>query len=452
MIRYKAHIVFILCFVALVGFSTVSLRAQFSGGSGRGDALTTVSSIELSGITATDMYKGGNGRGDVATSLSIGLVSFVDWTAGENNRVMTRSRFLQAVADTVFSVGSSPPAGLLTINKTVLATYGVYPAHAGLLSAGLAKPGNQLLIKGDFRSISISTAAGQTACVTQGTYPQLLWLDRDRMTVGLSKCYTNKTLTTAYTAGNATDWYNIRGGGAIKIDATGTITEVSCADGMVLHLDAANSASYPGTGTTWTDLTGNGNNATLVNTSYNSGNSGTIDFNGTTAYAQINNASTLGMTGELTLSVWYFTGSNLGTGLDAIYLKGRTDVDAYNPFLMVNGSYSWTGSSGRSLFSPDVGVIAANTWYNITVTHVSGSLPIVYRNGVNVNSSYTLSWGPSTVPLAVNASPVGIARDIPRGYQSVFNGRIGVIQLYNRALNSTEVLQYFNATKSRYGL
>jgi hypothetical protein len=54
--------------------------------------------------------------------------------------------------------------------------------------------------------------------------------------------------------------------------------------------------------------------------------------------------------------------------------------------------------------------------------------------------------------LAVNANPVGIARDIPRGYQSVFNGRIGVIQLYNRALNSTEVLQYFNATKSRYGL
>jgi hypothetical protein len=456
MIRYKAHIVFILCFVALVGFSTVSLRAQFSGGSGRGDAVTTVSSLELSGISTTAMYKGGSGRGDVVSS--VGPTTFVDWTDGENNRVVTRARFNIAVADTVFKVDTSTAnvgygaGSLRTINQSVLATYSVIPANAGMLSAGLVKPANQLLIKGDFRSISIATVAGQTACVTQGSYPQLLWLDRDRLTVGLTKCYTNKTLTTTYTAGNGSDWYNIRGGGAIKVDATGTITAVSCGEGMVLHLDAANSASYPGTGTTWTDLTGNGNNATLVNTSYNSSNSGTVDFNGTTAYAQINDATTLGMTGELTLSVWYYTGSNLGGDRDVIYLKGRTDVDNYNPFLRVDGAYSWTGPGGRSVFSPNAGIITTNTWYNITITHSSGSLPVVYRNGVNVNSSYTLSFGPSTLPLAVNANPVGISRDIPRGLQSVFNGRIGVIQLYNRALNSFEVLNYFNATKDRYGL
>ena len=73
-------------------------------------------------------------------------------------------------------------------------------------------------------------------------------------------------------------------------------------DGLILHLDAGNSSSYSGSGTTWTDLSGEGNNGTLVNgTSYTSDDGGSLVFDGTNDYVnlgavQINTAAgTIGM-------------------------------------------------------------------------------------------------------------------------------------------------------------
>jgi hypothetical protein len=219
-------------------------------------------------------------------------------------------------------------------------------------------------------------------------------------------------------------------------------------DGLVLALDAADRNSYPGSGTTWTDLSGNGNNGTLVNgVGYSGDNLGSLSFDGVDDYASIAHSSTLNFNTALTISVWYYSGNVEGF----LYLKGRTDADNYNPFIYANGRYLWTGPNGRSNYNPPSGFIQSNTWYNLTVSHISGNNPNIYRNAI-VSTSHTYSEGSGARALGTNTNPVGINADIPRGTIGTFNGRIVSIQAYNRALTSTEISQNFNALRGRFGI
>jgi hypothetical protein len=217
--------------------------------------------------------------------------------------------------------------------------------------------------------------------------------------------------------------------------------------GLVLNLDAGNPASYPGSGTTWNDLSGNGNNGTLVNgVGYSSGNLGSLVFDGVDDYATIPHSSILNFNTALTISIWFYSGITTAWWL---YLKGRTDADNYNPLVYSNGRYGWTGPNGRSFYEPPSGFIQSNTWYNLTVSHISGNNPNIYRNAV-VSTSHTYSEGSGAGALGTNTNPVGINADVPRGTIGTFNGRIASIQAYNRALTAQEIQQNFNATKSRY--
>ena len=82
-------------------------------------------------------------------------------------------------------------------------------------------------------------------------------------------------------------------------------------DGLVLCLDAANPKSYPGTGTAWTDLSGSGNNGTLVNGPvYSSANGGSIDFDGSNDYSSLS-SNIIPATGAFTV---FFTYALTGSG------------------------------------------------------------------------------------------------------------------------------------------
>jgi len=228
-----------------------------------------------------------------------------------------------------------------------------------------------------------------------------------------------------------------------------TIPSGIVADGLVLWLDAGTKPSYPGSGTTWTDLSGNKNNGTLINgIGFDNANGGSLSFDGVNDYASIDNAPTLNFSSAVTISIWFFSGTNQATTL---YLKGRTDADNYNPYLKANGFYAWTGANGRAQYFPPAGFIASNTWYNITVTHTSGSNPQIYKNGV-LATGYTYFEGNGTYALGTNGNPVSINADIPRGTIETFNGKIGVLMAYARAISAAEVLQNFNAQKARFGL
>ena len=221
--------------------------------------------------------------------------------------------------------------------------------------------------------------------------------------------------------------------------------------GLVLNLDAGNPASYPHTGTTWTDLSGNGNTATLTNgPSYSGAEGGSIVFDGVNDYGSIAHSSSLSFATALTLSVWFY--SNVTpSNFPILYLKGRTDDDNYNPVLHADGYYAWTGPNGRSQYAPAAGFIVGNNWYNITVSHLGGSSVALYKNGV-LSTSHTFTEGSAARALGTNLSAIGINADIPRGQIRDFNGKIPIIQAYNRALSATEVTQNFNALRGRFGL
>jgi hypothetical protein len=226
-------------------------------------------------------------------------------------------------------------------------------------------------------------------------------------------------------------------------------------DGLVLALDAANDKSYPGTGNVWTDLSGNGNNGTLVNgPTFNSDNLGSIQFDGIDDYSTLPTNLLIHDTGNpFTFSIWFKT-SSTGIILGQQNTSTPNNAGSYVPGIYVgtNGllytSCFWGGSiANQSVSSSSVN---NNNWNNITVSFLSGS-QISYLNG----TAYTTLTKTQTNYSSTYYYFLGTGRGVSWTSfptSPYFNGRISNIFYYNRALSAEEVLQNFNATKGRYGL
>jgi hypothetical protein len=226
-------------------------------------------------------------------------------------------------------------------------------------------------------------------------------------------------------------------------------------NGLVLALDAADKNSYPGSGTTWTDLSGNANNGTLTNSpTFNSGNGGSIVFNGTNQYGTASDSTSLRPT-SFTLDTWFRpTSFNLYSCIVVKPFNGPVWTPPYLSYMIRLNSTGTilecstnTGGTYRAL-SPNY-TFAANTTYNVTFTlNSSTGAAVAYINGA-VLSSGNLTAGAisySTPPLIIGAgygaSPVG----------EYFAGSIYSVKIYNTILSATEVLQNYNALKSRFNL
>ena len=215
--------------------------------------------------------------------------------------------------------------------------------------------------------------------------------------------------------------------------------------GLVLLLDAANTKSYPTTGTTWTDISRGGNNGTLINgPTFNSANGGSIVFDGTNDYIKPPASTNLQLT-DFTLSSWVRinvqniqqfiidTSTSLSNGSGYSY---RINSD--------NKIRFWAYDANNNLNSNTI--ILPNIWYNILVTYNNTTkLQSIYINGVfDISNTHTNPFVVSTVTnLQIGGS------SILGGY---LNGRITQVSIYNRALSPTEIQQNFNATRSRFGI
>jgi len=215
--------------------------------------------------------------------------------------------------------------------------------------------------------------------------------------------------------------------------------------GLVLNLDAGNISSYPGSGTTWTDLSSQGNNATLVNSpTYNSSNGGYLTTNGTDSYITIPNNSTLN-SNVTTISVWfqYSTVNNYYGSLISKADQSGTyngwNIYIYNNIInaQIKGNPATTDIPGTT--------ISTNVWYNITLVSVSGGNSHLYLNNSLLNSRNTVSYNVTT------SQPLRIARAID-AFWTYFGGNVGQIIQYNRALTSGEITQNYDSLKSRFGL
>jgi hypothetical protein len=228
-------------------------------------------------------------------------------------------------------------------------------------------------------------------------------------------------------------------------------------NGLVLNLDAANTASYNGSGTTWVDISGSEFDGILTNgpTYSNSGASSSISFDGTDDYVNsIGTTSTFSFiqnTGIYTISAWvkpavlgtamYFAGNNSGTGGEKGFYFGK---EANN-----NCWLALTNGSG-TILDHRVSNFFLNTTDWVHVTCVGNSTTNqFYKNGTafgNAGSITSLATGTSSQTLALGSINNVLA------YNYWWNGSIANFQIYNQALTASEVLQNYNAQKSRFGL
>ena len=210
----------------------------------------------------------------------------------------------------------------------------------------------------------------------------------------------------------------------------------------VLALDAGNSLSYPGTGTLWTDLSGYGNNGTLINgPTFDSANGGSIVFDGVNQYVQLLATPSSLVTRNVTISSWFNTSNN---AQQMVIGNSGGSNRFYIETLNREGTLvaHWgIGNQENSLTSN--AIITTNSWVNYSMTY-DGNIAIGYLNGLITDIT---TIGVQT--YTNNALRIGLWSD---GQPLYFKGNIPQVTIHNRALSATEVLANFNATKGRYGL
>ena len=217
-------------------------------------------------------------------------------------------------------------------------------------------------------------------------------------------------------------------------------------DGLVLALDAGNTKSYPGSGTAWTDLIGS-NDGTLTNgPTFDSGNGGSIVFDGTDDYVTTGN--TLPDADELFADTGNAWSTSSWFNVDVFDAIDKTITARGNGTTV--GMYAvWVDSANlrvklRGGTNTDISSsIATNTWYNVVVTW-DGTTANGYLNGQFVT---TLAVG-----TGINQSNTFTIGSTNSGASDRFNGKISQTLVYNKELTASEVLQNYNALRGRYGI
>jgi hypothetical protein len=211
-------------------------------------------------------------------------------------------------------------------------------------------------------------------------------------------------------------------------------------NGLVLSLDAGNVKSYPGSGTIWYDKSGNNNNGTLTNGPTFSG--GSIVFDGVDDYVEVPNFNVIN---TITVDIWVkktsgtswqgWLGNWNNTGPGDSWLLTQDDSNTAVFYIM------HTNTVGDNIVDTS-GTIIQNVWYNYTGVFTNSTLSL-YKNGSLVNSKST-----SQNTIYQNSLNIWYGR-----FSSFYlNGQLSNGKVYNRALSASEVLQNYNATKSRFNI
>jgi len=212
--------------------------------------------------------------------------------------------------------------------------------------------------------------------------------------------------------------------------------------GLVLCLDAGNTRSYPGSGTAWTDLSGNANNGTLTNgPTFDSANGGNLVFNGTNQYAST--PLSLGGYTAFTIAAWIKT---TVASKDIIATYGVSNIFEF--WLTATKNVALYVYNTGTTYRTSSTVVGTGSWvYCVGVYQGSNATLNTYVNGILDNGVLT-----GTIPasVATGASTVVIGNANSGNYY--FNGSMGQISIYNRALSAAEIAQNYNALRGRYGL
>jgi hypothetical protein len=232
-------------------------------------------------------------------------------------------------------------------------------------------------------------------------------------------------------AGPADWWTDGTNAGRTHIATKGIVQS-----GLVLNLDAGASTSYPGSGTTWTDLSGNGNNGTLTNGPTFSNN--TIVFDGSNDFVQCSGSITVT---AATFVCWIRRNGTQGT-YDGILFSRGTNTTGINFQSSNQLGYHWndaafTWASGLTI--PDL------TWcmVAVSVTNTTATAYLCQASGITTATNTV-----SHTSTVIDDIKIGVDEFSGR-YSS---GNIAQVSIYNRALTAAEVQQNFNAYRGRFGI
>jgi len=223
-------------------------------------------------------------------------------------------------------------------------------------------------------------------------------------------------------------------------------------DGLVFAVDAANTKSYPGSGTTWKDLSGNGNDGTLTNgPTFDSGNGGSIVFDRSDDVVETPVIYDTWHQHDWTINAWFkYNNANIDNGFFEMTKNG---VDSWGLSTVPRAGklfIFWVSStsSGHNLVSQQ---IATNNIINVTITFSSpGGTP---TSNDLYNNTKTFINGEEITHSAGGGANVSSSGKLLVGSDAYkFGGNMYAFHYYEKTLSSKGVLQNYNALKSRFGL
>ena len=253
-------------------------------------------------------------------------------------------------------------------------------------------------------------------------------------------------------------------------------------EGLVCCLDANNPKSYPGAGTTWYDLSGHGSNGTNTGVTFGNGNAITATdsiasyfiYDGTSDYTIINDdhAEFLADDTDFTFEIWAAKDQDNANASPMFMHYRPTDSYPYAHMLCygTNGNYTDYGwpcgydadqdgnsASGGDLFSDRNNSIDPNGWGHHLGTYSGGPgihIGSTYFNGEHLSSVSTTTANVWKKPVSAMNGGMTIASSAHSvgNTSHGFEGKIGIIRIYKRALTHAEIKQNFNANRSRFGI
>jgi hypothetical protein len=217
--------------------------------------------------------------------------------------------------------------------------------------------------------------------------------------------------------------------------------------GLILALDAANTKSYPGSGTTWTDISANGRVGTLTNgPTYNSANSGSITFTAASSNSVLLTGSTT--VSQATFTVWLRRNGSQNDYAGILFTRGgvSSSISGLSFFSTVNNlGYNWNNAVAAFSFNSGL-TVPDGVWCMaaLSLTSTAATLYLCQSSGTT-SATNTLAHASTTFDgLKLGWDGTASSR--------YMNGSIASAHLYNRALSASEIQQNFNALRGRFSV
>jgi hypothetical protein len=207
---------------------------------------------------------------------------------------------------------------------------------------------------------------------------------------------------------------------------------------LTLKLDAADSSSYPGYGSTWYDLQSPQQNVTLINNpTWTSGTPAYFTFNGSNQRGSGSGGTGVVPQTSYTKSMWFYMNAYADNNIMSSDVGGH-----FMYFASTNRLYSGHSNWGNYSAYPSTATFNLNTWYYAALTFNTTDGMKLYINGT-LDSTYTANKNAHAGDGSINIASFGLG--------NLLNGRVGKVYCYSRSLTANEVLQNYNADKAHFG-